>query len=87
MEKNKTPLAAYENIRYAIYFCPMDNALESYRASKGFFYSVTHRLICRRTPRLNYSSRYNMNCSVNVCCLMSLSSFVINDELKFCKLI
>ena len=65
----------------------MGNTIESYRAAIGSFYSVTHRLICRRAPRLKLNLLFNMYCSVNIFCLLGLSSLVKNDQFKFYKLI
>ena len=65
----------------------MGNTIESYRAAIGSFYSVTHRLICRRAPRLNVNLLCNMCCSVNVFWLLCLTSFVKYDQFKFNKLI
>ena len=66
----------------------MGNTIESYRAAIGSFYSVTHRLICRRAPRLKLNLLFNMYCSVNRdFCLLGLSSLVKNDQFKFYKLI
>ena len=65
----------------------MGNTIESYRAAIGSFYSVTHRLICRRAPRLNLNLLFNMNCSVKILCLLGLSSLVKNHQFKFYKLI
>ena len=66
---------------------PMGNTIESYRAAIGSFYSVTDRLIFRRAPRLNLNLLFNMYCSVNIFCLLGLSSLVKNDQFKFYKLI
>ena len=65
----------------------MGNTIESYRAAIGSFYSVTHRLICPRAPRLNLNLLFNMYCSVTIFCLLGLSSLVKNDQFKFYKLI
>ena len=65
----------------------MGNTIESYRAAIGSFYSVTDRLICRRAPRLKLNLLFNKYCSVNIFCLLGLSSLVKNDQFKFYKLI
>lgn len=65
----------------------MGNTLECYRAAIGYFYSVTHKLICQGKPLLNLNLRYNMYCWVNIFGLLGLSSFVRNDQFKFYRLI
>ena len=46
---------------------------------QGFFYAVTHKLICRRTPVLNINIRYNMHCILNTFWLLSLKKYTIGD--------
>ena len=64
----------------------MGSTIERYRTAIGSFYSVTHKLKCRRAPRLNLNLLFNTYCSVNIFCLLGLSSLVKYD-FKFYKFI
>ena len=58
-------------------------ALESYRAAIGAFYAVTHKLVGRRTPVSNVNILFNMYCVLNIFWLLSIASFIRNDQFKF----
>ena len=65
----------------------MGNALESYRAAIGAFYAVTHKLVGRRTPVSNVNILFNLYCVLNIFWLLSIASFIRNDQFKFYKFI
>ena len=66
----------------------MGNTIDCYRAAKGAFYFVTHKLICRGIPLLNLNIRYYMHCVINIFVYWpGFSSFVKNDQFKFYRLI
>lgn len=65
----------------------MGNTLENYRAAIGAFYSVTHKLICSKNPGLNVNARHHLYCIIKIFCLLSMASFVRNDQFKFYRLV
>lgn len=63
----------------------MGNTIETYRAAIGTFYAVTHRQMNRPVLKLNIV--FHLYCTLNIFCLLSLTSFVQNDQYKFYRLI
>lgn len=66
----------------------MGNSLESHRAAIGLFYMVTHSSVkilgCNfKIPEFNFNLRFSIYFTINILCLLSLKSFVKNDEFAF----